>query len=75
MKFTKSIKVEIEITEELIQRLNAEYADLDDDFHDAEQLENLLDELIGMPLFGVEDFSWDGCRHLVNITKTIKLEK
>lgn len=77
MKFTKEIKIEIEITEELIQHLNEQFInEEEDDFNDPEQLKALFDELICMSPYGVlDEIWWDGVRKLTNIKETTKLEK
>lgn len=76
MKFTKTVTLEIEITEELINHLTNEYADEEeDDFHDPRQLESLLDELISMyPFMALEEIGWDGARELTTITEKAKVE-
>lgn len=76
MKFTKTVTLEIEITEELINHLTNEYADEEeDDFHDPRQLESLLDELISMyPFMALEEIGWDGAKELTTITEKAKVE-
>ena len=76
MKFTKTVTLEIEITEELINHLINEYADEEeDDFHDPRQLESLLDELISMyPYMALEEIGWDGVKELTTITEKAKVE-
>jgi hypothetical protein len=76
MKFTKTVTLEIEITEELINHLINEYADEEeDDFHDPRQLESLLDELIGIyPYSALEEIGWNGVRRLTTITEKAKVE-
>jgi hypothetical protein len=76
MKFTKTVTLEIEITEELINHLTNEYADEEeDDFHDPSQLKSLLDELISIyPYSALEEIGWDGARELTTITEKVKVE-
>lgn len=76
MKFTKTVTLEIEITEELINHLTNAYADEDeDDFHDPSQLKSLLDELISIyPYSALEEIGWDGVRELTTITEKVKVE-
>jgi hypothetical protein len=56
MKFVKTVKVEIEITEELIDGVNEIYADPWDednkDFHNLNSLEKLLDETVRVSPYG-----------------------
>ena len=52
MKYTKTVEVEIEITEELIASLNERYNgdDVDKiDYHDLDELEYLLDDIVFVP--------------------------
>lgn len=53
MKYTKTIEVEIEITEELIASLNERYNDYDAtdkiDYHNLDELEYLLDDIVFIP--------------------------
>ena len=52
MKYTKTVEITIEITEELIAHLNETYGEEnDEDYHDLESLESLLDELVFIPTF------------------------
>lgn len=52
MKYTKTVEVEIEITEELIASLNERYNGDDADkidYHDLDELEYLLDDIVFVP--------------------------
>lgn len=74
MKYTKTVKIEIEITDELINLINEEYEDAD--FHDMAELKGLLDEVLTLNPYGAltdllgDDLLFD----LTTITNTSEMK-